>query len=109
MDNSFLALCTLGMVAGSALPRFLPMSLLANRNMPEKVRVWLSYVPISILSALVMPEIFMKEDDLWISLDNVFLLTFIPTVLAAYLSKSLFVTLSVGMLCVALLRYYSFT
>ena len=106
MDNSFLALCTLGMMVGTALPRILPMSLLANKIMPEKARIWLSYVPVAILAALVAPEIFMKENQLWISTDNDFLLAFAPTLFAAYMSKNLFITLSVGMLSVALLRYF---
>ena len=108
MDNSYLALCTLGMVVGTALPRLLPMSLLSKKNMPERARVWLSYVPIAILSALVAPEIFMRENKLWISTDNIFFIAFFPTLIAAYLSKNLFITLTVGMLCVALLRYFSF-
>jgi len=108
MDNSFLALCTLGMIAGTVLPRLLPMSLLAKKNMPERARIWLSYVPVAILAALVAPEILIKEDTLWVSLENVFLLALLPTLFTAYLSKSLFATISVGMLCVALLRYFSF-
>ncbi len=106
MDNSFLALCTLGMVASTALPRILPMSLLAKREMPEAFRVWLSYVPVAILAALVAPEIFLKGESLWLSFDNVFLLGLLPTLFTAYFSKSLFGTLSVGMLSVALLRYF---
>ena len=58
MTNFDLALCTLGMVLGTALPRALPMTLLADRPMPPKARRWLSFVPAAILAALVAPDIF---------------------------------------------------
>ncbi len=106
MDNTFLALCTLGMSLGVLLPRMLPITFLAKRKMPEMLQIWLSYVPPAILAALVAPEIFMQNEKFFISAENVFLLAFIPTTITAYLSKSLFLTLSVGMVIVALLRYF---
>ncbi len=106
MDNTFLALCTLGMSIGVILPRMLPITLLAKRKMPEKIQIWLSYVPVAILASLVAPEIFMQGEKFFFSFDNLFLLAFLPTLLVAYFSKNMFLTLSSGMIFVALLRYF---
>lgn len=105
MTTIDMALCTLGMIAGVALPRVLPISLLSKRNMPPHVQTWLSFVPVSILAALVAPEIFLQNGKLVLNLHNEFFIASIPTFFAAFWSKSLFVTLSVGMASVALLRY----
>lgn len=105
MNTIDLALCTLGMIAGTALPRVLPISILSRKNMPAYVQTWLSFVPISILSALVAPEIFLKNGTLALNIHNVFFLASIPTFLIAFLTKSLFATLSMGMISVAFLRF----
>ncbi len=107
MDNTFLALCTLGMCLGAFLPRVLPISFLAKRQLPSFVQTWLSFVPVAILAALVAPEVFMQNEKLFLSQENAFLLAFIPTLFVAYLSKSLFITLSAGMAFVAALRYFA--
>lgn len=106
MTNLDLALCTLGMVLGTALPRALPMTLLADRPMPSKVRRWLAFVPAAILSALVAPDIFLQEGRPFLSLDNMFLLATPPTILVAWKTRSLFATLAAGMALVALGRWW---
>lgn len=106
MTNFALALCTLGMVLGTVLPRALPMTLLADRPMPPKVRRWLSFVPAAILAALVAPGIFLREGRLFLSTDNIFLLATPLTMLVAWKTRSLFATLAVGMALVALGRWW---
>ena len=98
MTNFDLALCTLGMVLGTALPRALPM--------PPKARRWLSFVPAAILAALVAPDIFLREGALFLSTDNMFLLAAPPTILVAWKTRSLFATLAAGMFLVALGRWW---
>jgi len=105
MTDLELALCTAGMVLGTALPRALPMNLLAGRPIPEKVRIWLSFVPCAILAALVVPDIFLRDNSLYLSTDNVFLLASAPTLFVAWRTRSLFATLAAGMALVALIRW----
>ena len=106
MTNFDLALCTLGMVLGTALPRALPMTLLADRPMPPKARRWLSFVPAAILAALVAPDIFLREGALFLSTENMFLLAAPPTILGSWKTRSLFATLAAGMFLVALGRWW---
>lgn len=106
MTNWELALCTLGMIASTALPRALPLTLLADKPIPIKAMRWLGYVPAAILAALAAPDIFLNQDaQLYLSFDNVFLLAALPTLLVAVVSKSLFGSLATGMGVVALLRW----
>ena len=48
----------LGMGLVTFVPRFLPMAFLARWKIPEKVKIGLEYMPITILSALVFPVFF---------------------------------------------------
>ncbi len=106
MDNNFLFFCTFGMFLGVLLPRMLPITLLSKKKIPTPIQIWLSFVPPAILAALVAPEIFMQGEKFFISKDNVFLWAFIPTLITACFTKGLFMTLTVGMVTVALLRYF---
>lgn len=106
MTNVDFALCTVGMVLGTVLPRALPMTLLADRPLPLLVRRWLSFVPASILAAMVAPDIFLKDGALFLSTDNIFLLAAAPTLLVAWKTRSLFATLAGGMIMVALGRLW---
>lgn len=94
------------MMAGTLLPRLLPMGLLAKRAIGKNLQTWLSYVPVAILSALLAPEIFMKNGSLLLTAENLFLVAFIPVLAAAYFTKSLFATLLTGMVLVAGMRYF---
>ncbi len=68
------------MMIGVYIPRLLPMGLLAKRTIGKNFQTWLSYIPVAILSALL---------------------------LAAYFTKSLFATLLTGMVLVAAMRYFN--
>lgn len=106
MTNVDLALCTVGMMLGTIIPRALPMTLLADRPMPPMVRRWLSFVPASILAAMVAPDIFLKDGSLFFSTNNIFLLAAAPTLFVAWKTRSLFATLAGGMIMVALGRWW---
>ncbi len=102
-EGSFLLIT---MMIGTLVPRLLPMGLLAKRTISKNVQIWLSYVPVAILSALLAPEIFMKNGSLWLAKENLFLLAFLPVIIAAYFTKNLFATLLIGMILVAGMRYF---
>ncbi|XUW99474.1 MAG: AzlD domain-containing protein [Dehalogenimonas sp.] len=47
-----------GMAAVTFLPRFLPMALVSRIVIPDRVKAFLEYVPVAVLSALVVPAVF---------------------------------------------------
>lgn len=106
MTHLDFAICTLGMAVCTALTRVLPMTLLADKPMPEAARQWLSFVPAAMLAALVAPDIFLRDGELFLSWDNVYLLAAVPTLAVAWKTRSLFATLAAGMALVALMRWW---
>ena len=101
--NIDLLLCILGMALVTLIPRVMPVTLLAG---PLLTR-WLSFVPVSVLAALVAPDLLLADGKLNISGDNLFLIATFPTLLICWYKKgSLFGALAVGMGTVALIRYW---
>lgn len=87
-----------GMVIVTFIPRFLPLVLLGNKELPEKVVLWLSFIPAAVLAALLAPSILLKNGSLYLSLENTALIAFFPTLLAAYKTKNIFYTVSGGLI-----------
>ncbi|MBD8025375.1 AzlD domain-containing protein [Ureibacillus sp. Re31] len=87
------------------LPRVIPFMLVRNVKLPDVILKWLSYIPICILSALVLESLFHSEDNM-VTLDWLNVLAFIPTLIVAIYTKSLFKTVIVGVLTMALIRFF---
>lgn len=87
-----------GMFLVTFIPRALPLFLLGNKELPEKVIVWLSFIPAAVLSALLAPSILLQNGSLYFSLENTSLLAFFPTLILAYKSKNIFYTVSGGLI-----------
>lgn len=88
------------------IPRCLPLVALKAESLSKTARLWLSFIPVSVLAALLGPDIFMQGDSLALSPKNLFLIAAIPTLLVAAKTKSFFGTIATGMGSVALLRYF---
>lgn len=101
-------LLILGMAVVTYIPRAAPLLLLSSRELNPKLMRWLEMVPPAVLAALLAPEILLRQENgtpvLFFSLDNIFLLACVPAFLVAWLSKSFFGTVAVGMATVALAR-----
>jgi len=96
MRESILGLI-LGMAFVTFLPRFLPMAFLSRWVIPEKVKMGLEYIPISILSAIVFPILFSNgEGEIGIQLH--FLLSAIPVFIFAWKVGSIWASVILGML-----------
>lgn len=102
-------LLILGMALVTYLPRVLPLVMLSSRDLNPLLIRWLEMVPPAVLAALLAQELFLKKAPgggkaLFLSLDNIYLLAFAPTLLVGWFSRSFFGTVAVGMISVALLR-----
>jgi branched-subunit amino acid transport protein len=104
MDQTQIFLTILGMLLVTYLPRLLPVWFLATREMPEVLVTWLRYVPAAVLSALLLPALLVTGGKLNLAWNNLYLLAFIPTLLVAWKTRSLFGAVVVGMAFVALAR-----
>lgn len=99
-----MVLLILGCALVTWIPRILPFVLVKNMNMPKIVLRWLAYIPVCILSALVI-EGFFKKEATFVTIHWLNVCAFIPTLLVALLTKSLSKTVVIGVLTMALLRF----
>ncbi len=104
-DTTFLFLL-LGMTFVMVIPRVAPFLMLTGRHIPPFFVTWLSFVPVSILAALLAPELLLKNNALDLSQDNLFLLAAIPTFFIAWKTENLMLALCVGMGGLALMRAF---
>ena len=104
MNTWELFLCVAGMSLVTALPRVLPLTLLAGRRLPAAFVHCLSFVPVTVLAALLAPELLLRDGGLYFSFDNLFLLAALPTLFVAWKTNSFFGSIATGMLAVALGR-----
>ena len=86
----------IGMSLATALPRILPVAIFSRFEFPEKLREWLSYIAPAVLGALLAVSVLAPQGIMEISIHNRFIWVFIPTMLIAVLTRSLFYTLVVG-------------
>ncbi|MEG2140693.1 MAG: AzlD domain-containing protein [Bilophila sp.] len=105
MNTLDLFLCIGGMAVVTAIPRILPITLLSGRALPPLLTRWLSFVPVSVLAALLAPELLLSDGKLHLGFDNLFLLAAIPTLLVSWYTKSFVGAVAVGMGTIALCRY----
>ena len=85
--------------------RFSLIYLFGRFNVSETMRRALHYVPPAVLSALIFPDLFLREGNLAISTDNHRLLAGLVAVAVAWFSKNTLITILAGM--VALLLFQS--
>ena len=84
--------------------RFSLIYLFGRFQVPETMRKALHYVPPAVLSAIIFPELLLRDGMLNISLDNTRLLAGLAAILIAWYSKNTFLTIIAGMLALFLLQ-----
>ncbi len=84
--------------------RFSLIYLFGRFNVPETMRKALHYVPPAVLSAIVFPELFLRDGAIYLSLENTRLLAGLFAVIVAWFSKNTLVTILAGMLALFLLQ-----
>ncbi|HQA07598.1 MAG TPA: AzlD domain-containing protein [Syntrophomonadaceae bacterium] len=103
MSSEAIWLTIIGASLATLLPRILPVALFSGLEFPEILIKWLSYVAPAVLGALTAVSILAPEGQLYVSVNNMFIWAFIPTMLIAVKTRSLFWTLSVGIVVMAIL------
>ena len=86
--------------------RFSLIYLFGRFEFPEKIRKALHYVPPAVLSAIIFPELFIREGALNLTLDNHRLLAGVVAVLVAWFSKNILITIIAGMIALFLLQLF---
>ncbi len=66
-------------------------------EMPEWVTSALAYVPMAVLSAIILPDVMMRDGAVNLTLGNVRWIAAIVAVLVAWRTKNMWMTIGVGM------------
>ena len=85
--------------------RFSLIYLFGKLHIPETLRRSLHYVPPAVLSAIIIPELFLKDGSLNLALDNHRLLAGLFAVVVAWFSKNTLITILAGMVALFLLQF----
>lgn len=94
-------LIILGSAIVTIIPRVLPLVFLSKITLPKRVEIWLHYIPIAVLASLLAQQLFLQPQinySDWIAASIAFA--------AAILTRSLLITVIVGMLAVMMIRTF---
>jgi len=79
--------------------------LFGKMNVPVVIQKALRYVPPAVLSAIVFPELLVQENRLNLSLNNARLIAGVLAALIAWRTKSILLTILVGMAALLILQF----
>jgi branched-subunit amino acid transport protein len=104
MSSTAIIWAIIGCAVVTWLPRIIPFVFVRSVKLPEVVLKWLSFIPICILSALVVENL-LNTDHSYVTLDWPVFAAFIPTLIIAVWTKSLSTTVIVGVISMATIRF----
>ncbi|MGG3124096.1 AzlD domain-containing protein (plasmid) [Priestia megaterium] len=101
----FTLLVIIGCALVTIIPRILPFAVVRNLTLPQPVLKWLSYVPICILTALVVQNFIIQENHS-LKINWPVIIVIIPVLLIAVRTKSLSITVISGVILMAGFRFF---
>ena len=104
MNNIWLVMVLGGVITFGL--RFSLIYLFGRLHVPETMRRALHYVPPAVLSAIIFPELFLRNGVLDVSIENIRLLAGLAAVLVAWFSRNTLITILSGMVVLFLLQYF---
>lgn len=91
-----IALIILGCALVTALPRIVPMVVLSRLAIPKWLTDWLSFIPITIMVAIVAQEVLLPSGTPDPGRSTVLLGVSLVTLVVAVATRSLFITVLAG-------------
>jgi len=98
-------LLILGMALVTFLPRYLPFALAGRISLPPLLVAALDYVPIAVLTAIIVQTALIRDGTVNLNLDNHHLLAALAATVTALVSRKMFLTIAVGLICYLLARW----
>ncbi|HLO31848.1 MAG TPA: AzlD domain-containing protein [Anaerolineales bacterium] len=86
--------------------RFSLIYLFGRLRVPETMRRALHYVPPAVLSAIIFPELFLRDGALNVSLGNTRLLAGLAAIAVAWFSKNTLITILAGIVALFLVELF---
>jgi branched-subunit amino acid transport protein len=101
-------LLIIGMMLVTFAARYPLMVLVGKIDLPEQVIRALRYVPVAVLTAIIVPAALMPQGSIDLSLNNAYLYAALATMGIASRTKNLLATITGGMLIFLLWRMITF-
>ena len=87
------------------LVRVIPFVMISRVNLPAIVIKWLSFIPITLFTALIIDGVIQQHDHAFgYTLNLPYIIAIVPTVMLAIFTRSLTVTILGGIFVIACLR-----
>jgi len=86
------------------LPRYIPFALAGRVTLPATLERALDFVPVAVLTSIIAQTALVSDGAIDVSLTNYHALAALAAFLTAVLTRHLFATIVVGLLCYAGLR-----
>jgi len=90
-------LMIVGMMAVTFGVRYPVLALVGRLQLPPPVIRALRYVPVAVLTAIIVPELVLRDGAWQISLDNAYLVAGVVAALISWRTKNLLLTIVIGM------------
>lgn len=103
--RSEIFLLIVGMTIVTYLTRYSPLLLFRSTGVPGWVEEWMKPIPVAVLTALIVPSLFLQEGILSISLENHYLVAGIAAALIAWKTRNILLTLGLSMALIVGLRF----
>ncbi|KEP25152.1 AzlD domain-containing protein [Bacillus zhangzhouensis] len=105
MISSFMIWLILGCMIVTIIPRVVPFLFVRSIQLPEVVLKWLSFIPICIFTALIAEHLFIHTIT-GVTVHWMYLAVLVPTVLIAIWTKSLSLTVLIGVMLMGTARWF---
>lgn len=93
--NEFLLI--LGMMVVTFSVRYPVMAIVGRIQLPERVFRALRYVPVAVLTAIIVPELFIRDGHFAITIANAYLVGGMVSIIVAWRFHNLLLTIIIGM------------
>jgi branched-subunit amino acid transport protein len=98
MDTTRYLMILAGMIAATFVSRYPLLYLAGRRELPDRLSLVLQYVPPAVLIAITVPAVLVPNGELSLSLHNEYLVAALVTVLVAWRSNRMLLSILAGML-----------
>lgn len=96
----------IGMTLVTYFTRFGALALFRFTGVPSWLNRWLKYVPVAVLTALIVPSLLLPKGYLDLSLNNHYLIAGLAAAFTAYKSRNVIATLGLGMSIMFILKLF---
>jgi branched-subunit amino acid transport protein len=94
-----------GMAVTNFALRLVPIAVLSRLRIPHPLERWLSYVPVSVMAAMVATEV-LRPGGVWLApWSNAYLVAAVPTAFIYHRTRSLLGATVAGVLAFLAMRY----